>query len=86
MITSIIDISFVVVLLFMFLDLLLVFKPKIPLLNGIMGLLSAGVILTTYSVLPLFPWMSLLMVSLTFLVSFSGLMSYMGKDLLGNKK
>lgn len=83
---TIINVDFIVVIMFLFLDLIMSIKPKIPLLNLMLGLLSAGVTLTTYSNLPLFPWFSLLMVALTFLVSFTGLMSYMGKNISGKSK
>lgn len=68
------------VIIFMFLDLALIIKPKVPLLNMFMGLFSAGITLTTYSELPLNPWLSLLMVTLTILVSFTGLNTYFGSD------
>ena len=65
-----------IVILFMFLDLAFILKPDVPLLNLFMGLFSGGITLTTYAELPLFPWMSLLMVLLTILVSYRGLDAY----------
>jgi hypothetical protein len=61
----------------MFLDLIMIIKPKVPLLNLFLGLFSTGIILTTYSILPMFPWMSLLMLVLTILVISTGVTSYM---------
>lgn len=79
---TIINEEFVVVMLFIFLDLVFTIKPKVPLLNGVLGLLSSGVALTTYSSLPLFPWLSLLLVALTVLVVYTGVASFWssGKD------
>lgn len=73
---NILNLDFVVVILFLFIDLILIIKPKVPLLNGVMSLLSAGVTLTTYSNLPLFPWMSLLMVALCILLAYTGALEY----------
>lgn len=76
---TLINIDFIVAIIFMFLDLIFIINPKVPLLNLFLGLLSAGVVLTVYSTLPLYPWFTLLIVVLTILVSFTGLEKYFKK-------
>lgn len=71
------DYNFIILILFMFLDLIFIIEPRVPLLNLFLGLFSMGLTLTTYGIYSV--WLSLFMILLTILVSFTGLQSYMKK-------
>lgn len=71
------DYNFIILILFMFLDLIFIIKKDIPLINLFLGLISMGITLTTYGIYSV--WLSLFMILLTILVSATGLQSYMSK-------
>lgn len=59
------DYSFIIIILIMFLDLIVIFKPQIPLLNLMLGLFTIVFSFLTYnSLIDYQPWICLLLLML----------------------